>query len=116
MKALVMAALIAGQVMPGPGDIEHRKGFCAGYAAALENIAHNRDNYRSLLKVPAETPAHVLHRKYHEKPAKIAPMGAAFVDQLIGMIADGIDLYVIPPPVKCGADGSMTNDIPPGGW
>lgn len=102
---------MAQQLLGPPHDSspDYKQGWCEGWIAAQKSVMQNRDYYRHRLEhdVPFETHEEAIKRIYatlHKKPD-----GDSIVSQVVSVVADGIDLYVILPPVKCVIhDGYMS--------
>lgn len=90
-------------------------GYCRGFMDAMRVIQRNRAHYRQLLGLPEMSQADVLWKVYARPPGDVSDSTIGIVERTTGVLAEGIDLYLVPAIVGCsvGDDGQITYEMLP---
>lgn len=90
-----LLAMVLG-LLPCAHADEWGKGWCAGYAQAVEGVHANRDHYQRLIKIATESHGDAQLRIF----SQMDPTGKREFPKsqtLSQTIMDGVDLYVVIP-------------------
>lgn len=96
MRLIVSAIILSSAWSSVAMADDYQQGYQDGWRAATEAVMRNRDHFRRLLELPAETYDEAIKRIYASPRRDV--QGKTNVERTLDAVADAVDLYIVLPP------------------